>query len=123
MKKSLLKLSIVLCTTSLVVFSYSCKKTLEGITDCLAETSLTSINASVDPNNTKVYTFNVSYGGTHNLGTVKWKFGDGSETTSIGSAAVTHTFKEGTFVVVANADITKNDDKCDSRVEKTVVVN
>ena len=123
MKAITIRLSVAALCIFLVGHTISCKKALEGITDCLAETSLTSINTSVDPDNSKVYTFYVSYGGTHNLGTVKWQFGDGAEATTNGTATVTHTFEEGTFTVSATADISKNDDRCDAKVEKTVVVN
>ena len=123
MKKSIFTLGLALFATTLIFTTTSCEKELEGIADCLAETSLTSINASVDPTNSKLYTFHVSYGGTHNLGSVKWKFGDGSEATTTGTETVTHTYEEGTYKVTAHANITKNDDKCDAGVEKTIVVN
>lgn len=123
MKKKLITFSIAAIAYSFLISATSCKKELEGIVDCLAEQSLTSIDASIDPGNSKIYTFKVNYGGTHNLGSVKWRFGDGSEATTVGTATVTHTYAEGSYKVTATAGITKNEDKCDAVVEKTVVVN
>ncbi len=119
MSKKIITLGIALCSFSLVTTTTSCKK----VVDCLAEESLTSIDVSIDPANSKQYTFKVSYGGTHTLSTVNWKFGDGSEATSNGADAVTHTFQEGTFKVIAETKITGDDKSCNPVVTKSIVVN
>lgn len=123
MKKKIITLSLAVFTFSMVTVTSSCKKDLEKIVDCLAESSLASIDASIDPANSKLYTFKVSYGGTHTLGTVKWKFGDGSEATTNGSETVTHTFADGAYKVTAEATITGEGATCNPVLEKNVVVN
>lgn len=125
MSKKIYAISLSLLAAATAFYATSCKKELDTIVDCLAETSLTSINASVDPANTKMYTFHVSYGGTNNLGTVTWNFGDGSaEATTNGTATITHTYAtEGVYKVIATPKITKDKEECNPNVEKNVVVN
>lgn len=106
-----------------IIFASGCKKVLDSVVNCFAESSLFGINEQVDPSNSKIYIFKATYSGSHKLGEVKWTFGDGSEATTVGTESVSHTFSSGTFTVKAEGNISNGSETCKPAPVKTITVN
>ncbi len=112
----------------LVILSYSsCKDDVEDAIDCSVESVFLLLNADVDSNTPRLVHFTFVNGDTiENKFTldpsIRFEFGDGSETT-LQSVETSHTYTNaGTFTAKAYFTLRKGSSSCDSYKEKTVTV-
>lgn len=104
--------------SSIVIFS-SCGKTV----DCVLEGTFTSISATADANNVKLYTFTPNYYGSHEITKVDWDFGDGRQQTTLGSETVTHLYTTpGTKKIKAAINTKIKKTNCIASPERSIEV-
>lgn len=82
----------------------------KDIVDCVGESLLAKVHATVDAPNPKMYDFSVSYSGSHTLkASIRWDYGDGTVET-VNGTVTTHTYKTaGTYTVKASVSLVNPD--------------
>ena len=119
---------IFLILISLILLNVQgCKKTVEDVIDCVAESYLLSISDEVDANNPKLFHFEFVNNDTDGRFTqdsqVNWDFGDGSTATSSNNK-IDHTYADiGNYTVKASYTLRNGSASCSGSKEKSISVN
>ena len=105
----------------------SCKKTVEDVIDCIAESYPLSISEEVDATNPKLIYFEFVNNDTDGRFTqdsqVNWDFGDGNSATSTNNK-IDHTYSSaGDYTVKTSYTLRNGSASCSGSKEKSVAVN
>ena len=104
-----------------ICFFYSCHKDSGESISCLGELTHIHLDHTIDADNAKKVSLDVSYTGKYTLdNSINWDFGDGTKTS--GGKSIEHTYSNtGTFTVTAKVTLKNGDAYCST--EKTEKVN
>ncbi len=117
MKSTLTTVALSLLASTFILSS--CSKAV----DCVQEGASTSVSATKDVTNAKLYTFTPNYYGSHEVTKVDWDFGDGKQQTTLGNEPVTHIYRTtGTKVVKAAINTKIKKTNCTATPGKTIEV-
>lgn len=105
----------------------SCKKTVEDVIDCIAESYLLSISDEVDDTNPKLVHFEFVNNDTDGRFTqdaqINWDFGDGQTGTSTNNK-IDHTYSNtGDYTVKTSYTLRNGSSSCSGSKEKSVTIN
>ncbi|HDO28070.1 MAG TPA: PKD domain-containing protein [Bacteroidetes bacterium] len=112
---------------SFLFIETGCKKIIDDVIDCAAESILLSIDAQIDTVNIKLVHFEFINDDTEGKFTldkdINWNFGDGKTATSTNNK-VDHTYSgTGDYDVVATYTLHRGSSECTGPKEKTVTIN
>ena len=122
------KILPVVIPAIIMIFSWmSCKNDIEDAIDCTVESTLLKVEYEVDETNPLLVHFAFINGDTvadrFTLEqSIRWEFGDGSETTT-GDFTAMHEYQDaGTYDVKAHYVLSRGDNSCSGYKEKSVTL-
>ena len=103
----------------------SCKKVVDNIIDCVAESLFIVVHADLDDTNPKLMHFEFVYNPTEGFvlqTPISWNFGDGH--TVVGEKTIDHEYETtGNYEVIVSYTLKKGSETCSSSSTKNITIN